>query len=267
MFLIFPLGNVPKIKKIALNTLFVGKNFVELPSVDSTNSFAQELLPTRPADGTVIFSSHQFAGRGQQGSSWLGAPGQNIALSVILYPYFLLADRAFSLSKVVALAVRDAVQHFLPDALVEVKWPNDILVNRRKIAGILLENQLQGNTLSSAIVGIGINVNQIDFPGTGYGQPTSLSAVAEHPFDLHTVLDEVLARLEQRYLGLRAGKIDRLEYDYLHALYGYQERICVEIQGIEMEVMPLGVDPQGRLVVEDGGKLRYFGLKEISFVI
>lgn len=250
-----------------MNTLFIGKNFVELPAVASTNTFALDLLSSRPADGTVIFTSNQFAGRGQQGSTWLGAPGDNIALSVILYPHFLLAARAFSLSKAVAVAVRDAVQVFLPDALVEVKWPNDILVQRRKIAGILLENQLQGSILSSSVVGIGLNVNQTDFSDTGYGRPTSLRAETGKGFLLQNVLDEVLAQLERRYLALRAGRLDGLERDYLHALYGYQERIRVSIDGHIQEVMPMGVDPQGRLVVEDGGKFRYFGLKEITFVL
>lgn len=267
MFLIFPLGNGPKIKKFALNTLFVGKNFVELPAVDSTNSFALGLLASRPADGTVVYTAHQYAGRGQQGSAWLGAPGDNIALSVILYPHFLPAMQAFSLSKAIALAVRDTVQHFLPEALVEVKWPNDILVQRRKVAGILLENQLQGQALASAVVGIGLNVNQTDFDTPGYGSPTSLQAEAGQPFALPQVRDELLAQVERRYLALRAGRLDTLNHDYLHALYGYQERVPVRIDDQTLEVMPMGVDPQGRLIVDDGGKFRYFGLKEITFLL
>jgi BirA family transcriptional regulator, biotin operon repressor / biotin---[acetyl-CoA-carboxylase] ligase len=267
MLLIFPLGNDPKITKFTLNTLFVGKNFVELPAVDSTNTFALDLLASRPADGTVVYTAHQYAGRGQQGSAWLGAPGENIALSVILYPRFIQAMQAFSLSKVVALAVRDTVQHFLPEALVEVKWPNDILLRRRKVAGILLENQLQGNVLASAVVGIGLNVNQTDFSQGAYGMPTSLQAEAGRPFALDQVRDELLARLERRYLALRAGRVETLDHDYLHALYGYQELVPLRIDGEVVTRMPMGVDPQGRLIVEEGGKFRYFDLKEISFLL
>lgn len=250
-----------------MNTLFVGKNFVELPAVDSTNTFALALLESRPADGTVIYTRHQFAGRGQQGSAWLGAPGENIAVSIILYPTFIQATRAFVLSKAIAVAVRDTVQHFLPDSLVEVKWPNDVLVDRRKVAGILLENQLQGSLLASAVVGIGLNVNQAQFDDAAYGRPTSLRQHAGRGFVLQEVLDMLLSQFERRYLAIRAGRLDGLEHDYLHALYGYQEEVPVHIDGSDTHVMPMGVDAQGRLIVQQAGKLRHFNLKEIAFLL
>lgn len=248
-----------------MNTLFIGKNFVELPRVDSTNSFAAGLLDTGVPEGTVISAREQFAGRGQQGSPWLAEPGTNLALSIILYPHFLLPSQVFGLSKAVACALRDTVQHFVPGEEVLIKWPNDILLNKRKTAGILIENQLATSKVSSSIIGIGLNVNQVRFEDEGYGQPTSLHLEAGWAFQLEAVRDHLLAQLERRYMALRNSNWDGLEREYLHRLYGYQEDIEAVIDGELQKVVLIGVDTHGRLGVNVGGRLRYFGLKEISF--
>jgi BirA family biotin operon repressor/biotin-[acetyl-CoA-carboxylase] ligase len=248
-----------------LNTLFIGQNIIELAETESTNSYASGLLKVHPPDGTVVLAHSQKAGRGQQGNEWHSEPGKNLTLSLILYPAPLAATQIFLLNKLFSCALYDFLIEWLPDADVQIKWPNDLLVNRRKIAGMLLENQLSGSRINSTVAGFGINVNQTKFPEKDYRQATSMAQVAGHEFDLNEVLEDLLARIEARWLAMRAGRRDQIERDYLQNLFGYQEKIELEIGG-EIELRYLaGVDPHGRLALQKGQKLEYYNIKEVRF--
>lgn len=142
----------------------------------------------------------QTAGRGQRGNSWEAEPGKNITLSLILRPEQLPAMRQFELSEAVALAVADTVES-LGIGHVAVKWPNDIYVGDRKIAGILIENTLSGNLISRSIVGIGLNVNQREFHSDAPNPVSALQLTGRE----HNVEDLAL-RMVQRIL-------DRLSLD------------------------------------------------------
>lgn len=240
---------------------------MDLPSVESTNTFAALLLESRPADGTVVRAQHQTAGRGQQGSQWHVEPGQNLTFSLILYPQFLATRQVFLLNKLVAWALRNAVAALLPDQEVLVKWPNDLLVNRQKISGILIETNLEKDSIRAVIIGIGLNVNQVDFDPALHGTATSLALVAGHAFDPQTVLETVLQQIEAGYLALRAGRYETIEREYLQHLYAYQEDSLAEIDGVRRTIHVAGVDADGRLAVQDGGKLYFYGVKEIKFIL
>jgi BirA family transcriptional regulator, biotin operon repressor / biotin---[acetyl-CoA-carboxylase] ligase len=250
-----------------LNTLFIGKNFVELPAVDSTNSFAAALLSGRPADGTVVITQQQTAGRGQQGSHWHALPGLNLTFSLILFPDFFSLRQLFLLNKLVACALHDTLAALLPDAEVCIKWPNDVLVNRKKIAGILIETNLERDRIRSAIVGIGLNVNQPTFDLAMHGQATSMVLEGQRGFDVRVVLDRLLEHIEARYLAVRAGRAAETEHAYLQHLFAYQEDTLVEIDGLQRIAHVVGVDADGRLALQDGEKLYFYGVKEIKFIL
>jgi BirA family transcriptional regulator, biotin operon repressor / biotin---[acetyl-CoA-carboxylase] ligase len=250
-----------------LDTLFIGKNFVELPSVDSTNTFAATLLASRPVDGTVVFAQQQTAGRGQQGSQWHAEQGLNLTFSIILYPYFLSARQIFLLNKLVTCALRDVVAGYLPEAEVMIKWPNDLLVDRKKISGILIETSIEQDRLRSAIIGIGLNLNQTTFEADLHGQATSLAVLTGQQWDQRAVLNNVLQHVEARYLAIRAGRSAVTEHDYLKYLFAYQEDTLLEIAGEKRLTHIVGVDADGRLAVQEGGKLYFYGVKEIKFVL
>ncbi len=235
--------------------------------MDSTNTFAASLLDSRPVDGTVVFAQHQSEGRGQQGSRWHAEQGLNLTFSIILFPDFLAARQIFLLNKLVTCALRDVVAAYLPDAQVLIKWPNDLLVNRKKISGILIETSLEQDRLRSAIIGIGLNVNQLSFESGLHGRATSLAAEAGKTFDIRAVLDKLLEHVEARYLAIRAGRSATTEHDYLQHLYAYQEDSMVEIAGERKSAHIVGVDADGRLAVQDGGKLYFYGVKEIKFCL
>ena len=125
----------------------------------STNDQAFMLLKTiNPVEGTVIYADFQKAGRGQKDNKWESEKGKNLLLSIILYPTSIRPEDQFYLSMAVSLGICDFIDSFFPGS--KIKWPNDIYINDDKIAGILIENSVMGETIESTIAGIGININQ-----------------------------------------------------------------------------------------------------------
>ncbi|GAB4414100.1 MAG: hypothetical protein OHK0039_21640 [Bacteroidia bacterium] len=248
-------------------THFTGKNLLYYPELPSTNSLAMQLLDQPVADGTVVRTGHQTAGRGQRGNQWLVEPRRNLTLSVIYYPHNLAAQHAFLLSKVAALAVRDCVAACCPAARAEIKWPNDILLGRRKVAGILIETQLAGSRVQGAALGIGLNVNQLQFPAGLATPATSLALALGHALDLEGVADRLYALLESYYLRLRSGAYDGLDRSYLAHLYGYQEPVAVRIGERQGRYLLAGIDRTGRMALSIDGRLQLFDIKEAQIVI
>ncbi|MEM6763719.1 MAG: biotin--[acetyl-CoA-carboxylase] ligase [Bacteroidota bacterium] len=246
-------------------TLFTGKNFIELAEIDSTNVAAIKLLDTDLPEGTVIWAHKQTAGKGQRGNSWFSEEGKNLTFSLIYYPTFLPLKDVFSLSKAACLGVRAAIQYFMPDALVQVKWPNDVRINHRKVAGILIENQLTAALLKSTVIGIGANVNQLLFPASVQATATSMKAHTGKNYDREEVLTEMLHQIESRYLRVRERGSQALDQEYYQHLYGFREWIHVSKEGKEMLAQVIAVEPSGDILMEIEGRQRTFGLKEISF--
>ena len=246
------------------NTLFMGQQLFFLPVCKSTNSEAQQLLLKNEAtEGCVVLTDEQTQGRGQRGNSWEAAPGKNITLSVILSPVFLAVRHQFYLNMAVSLAVLDLL-HEQGLEQARVKWPNDLYFEDRKLGGILIENTVTSQSIQHSIVGIGLNVNQLHF---GIGTATSLAAEVGTQLDVKRLVNRLLELLEKRYLELRSGRIDKLKYEYLQALYRYQEEHGYLIGTEEIQGRIMGVDEDGRLALEIDGGLRYFGFKEITYII
>ncbi len=248
--------------KIPASTLFVGKKLVYVPECHSTNTLSAELSQRGSvAEGTLVITSNQFSGRGQRGNQWISEPGKNLTFSLILKPTFLKPDQQFRLTQVVSLAVADYARGRTHHD-VKIKWPNDVLINNRKVCGILIENSISGETIQTSIVGVGININQIEFQGNN---GTSLKNETGLDFDLQHELNELLHCMEVRYLQLRDGKIEKLSAEYLQRLYRIGERHTFRIENDEKQGVIEGVDPRGRLVVLIDDVKHYFDLKEISF--
>ena len=174
--------------------------------VASTNSDPLVLAADAP-HGLTVAARSQTAGRGQRGNVWESAPGMNLSFSTVIRPQHIEASRQFVLSMAVALAVARVVRDELPDCLsdrVRVKWPNDIYVGDRKIAGILIENTLTGRRINKLVAGVGLNVNQQEFVSDA-PNPVSLCMLSgrEHELDglLRRVSDAIVAACEQADAG------------------------------------------------------------------
>lgn len=247
--------------------LFTGKNLIELPEIPSTNNYAAGLLGNNPPEGTVILTWDQTSGRGQQGNTWVSSAGKNLTVSVIYYPSSLTADRMFQLSKAVSLAVRETVENFLPLADVQVKWPNDILLNQKKVAGILIENQLEGARIKNSVIGIGLNINQLDFPPEIQHSATSIIQHLKTKLNLDQVLEVLLDRLEYWYLMIQEQRHELINRSYLNNLYGYQSEVMIRMNDHEYLASVAGIDPGGKIAIQYEQQLHYFNFKEITFII
>lgn len=248
-------------------TLFIGNNFINLSAVGSTNTYAQSKLVENPPEGTAYFTSNQTQGRGQKGNSWQAAPGQNIAVSIVLFPKFLPIKDMFYLSKITSLAVQACIQSFLPEQLVNIKWPNDTLVGNKKLAGILIENQIDQNGIKSSILGIGINVNQVFFSPAIQHSAGSLRQYIKSDLDIQTVCQRLFEELERWYLLLKSGNKAKIDQQYYQHLYGYQEEVEIIHNDEHKTVILTGVLSDGRLATQQGNEVNYYDIKEISFVL
>ncbi|MEH0154376.1 biotin--[acetyl-CoA-carboxylase] ligase [Limibacter armeniacum] len=251
------------------NTLFVGKKVVYLPTCLSTNTEAVNLAVSgNIPEGTVVYTSDQTAGRGQRGNGWESAPDKNLTLSLVLYPKFLLAREQFKLNMAISLAIHDCIGH-ATGIYPKVKWPNDIYVKEEKLTGILIENYLKGHHINYSVIGIGLNVNQVDFSTP---TATSIANMTGKQFNLYRLMESLLENIEKRYLQLKAGKDDLLKTEYLQALFWYQEEhtfaeACPDGSFNEFTGVILGVDPHGKLVLKTPWGFKEYGFKEVKFMI
>lgn len=229
---------------------------------------AEKNLP----EGAVVITPSQGQGRGQRGTVWTSEPGKNLTLSILLKPAFLRPDEQFNLSKALALGVVEFVIGCLSpfdgskgeDA--RIKWPNDIYIGKRKVAGILIENTVNGNSLSHSIVGIGMNVNQEEFPDE-LPNPTSLKQAAGKEFDLESCFEVLCSAIERRYLQLR-NQPKEIDSDYLKVLYRMGEWTGYIYKGESIHAKINGVSKTGKLFLEKDDKIVLeCDIKELEFVL
>lgn len=240
---------------------------LHLEETESTNTYALNLLSkNKPSEGTVVSTLNQTAGRGQVGSNWFSEPGKNIAISVILYPVFLPVRDQFLLNQAISLAVFGFVSRFIPSG-VKIKWPNDILVNEKKIAGILIQNTLTNTAFQSSIAGIGINVNQILFR-EDIPNPTSLKIETGKESDINLLIGLLCEDIEKQYLRLRSGRYALPQQEYLENLYRFGQPSMYQRTDTQkvFQGRITGLEPSGKLIVEQGGLPRSYSLKEIKFL-
>ena len=139
--------------KFFAKTLFLGKKVVFLPQCHSTNDhLAQLARDSKEPEGLTLYADQQSDGKGQRGNVWVSEPGKNILLSILLRPKFLLLQKQHYLNLITGLALIDVLNQEASD--VVLKWPNDVYVGEKKIAGILIENNSRGNAIESSIIGV-----------------------------------------------------------------------------------------------------------------
>jgi BirA family transcriptional regulator, biotin operon repressor / biotin---[acetyl-CoA-carboxylase] ligase len=235
-----------------METLFIGKKTIFLSESESTNSYAIDLLKNvNLHEGTVVQAARQTAGRGQRGNAWLTQSDCNLTASVILKPGFLELKRQFFLYKIAALACREAIDTILEGAGCEVriKWPNDILVNGRKIAGILIENNVSERGINWTVIGIGVNVNQETFEGLPHA--CSLKQITGRDYETASLLTLICSRLEHEYLALKAKKYDLLSRKYMTHLFGLSATREFIFENSRRNLLVKGVSETGLLHLQD----------------
>ena len=246
-------------------------SIVHLLEVDSTNRYVRDeaaaLWQNRGiSDFVVVTAGHQTAGRGQRGNTWNSNAGENLLFSILVRPGETLeVSRQILLSQAVALSIHDAMKCYGIDTLL--KWPNDIYAGNRKLAGILLELDYSGAFVEQAIIGIGLNVNQENFPPMDR-TPVSMKMLRKRDFILDDVLATILDLFEHYYTEMRLGNRDAIAAEYKRVLLGMDERRTF-IDGVgRFDAVIQDIESDGHLILRrnDGSTGRY-AFKEVEMVI
>lgn len=237
---------------------------IHLAETPSTNETLTRLCEQGPVtDFTVIQADYQSAGKGQRGNHWEAEPGRNLLFSFVFHPSFLEARQQFLLSKMVALAMKEAL-----DELTEgicIKWPNDIYWHDRKLAGILIENVLGGMFVDQCIVGIGLNVNQLEFRSDA-PNPVSLHQILGEETPRGALLDAFMNRVQRYYGMLQRGETEEISRRYFEALY----RTDAMYPYLDAHGPFLGritdVEEDGHLrITDEMGGVRRYAFKEVKY--
>lgn len=243
------------------------------PSVDiivvdetaSTNNYATRLLREKDApEGTLVLTFRQTNGRGQASNSWESQDNLNLTFSLVLRPHFLPAPSQFLISQAVSLGM----VHYLDNLVqgVTIKWPNDILVSGKKLAGILIEHAVMGSSIAWSVAGIGLNVNQMDYQEY-VPQAVSLKMLTDKDFDLHDVLNGLTGSILAWYERLYAANCDLIQAEYYRWLFRMGQWWTYRAEGQIFEARIIGTDLYGRLLLEErSGETKAWPFKGVEMV-
>jgi len=240
-------------------------HIVKVDATESTNTFLKEMCQQNSLENfTIVITDEQTNGRGQMHASWQSEKGKNLTFSVLIRIYDLKIDQQFYISKVISLAIYDVLSDLLPSK-ISVKWPNDILSANQKICGVLIENSVKKTRINHSIVGIGLNVNQIEFENLP--NATSMKLVSNTNFDLDVVLQKIIKSIQKYTAILNANDFDLIDSLYLNHLYKFNKPSMFKNPSGKFMGKIVGVSLQGKLQVElENETIREFDLKRIEFV-
>ncbi|MDD4214026.1 MAG: biotin--[acetyl-CoA-carboxylase] ligase [Bacteroidales bacterium] len=221
-----------------------------LEETDSTNNHAEKLIESGAVNEPLcIITNNQISGKGQGKNVWLSEPGKNLTFSIVCFPDFLPATQQFYLNKAVALSALDLLRKMLPQQSISIKWPNDIFIENKKAAGILIKLCVQENLIKYAIIGIGMNVNQQQFPSE-LSSAVSLINYLNRETNLKEALEKFLTLFDVRYSQLRQGKKAPVDNDYRNALYKLGRTNLFEYDGKQVHAKLKGVNEYGWIQLE-----------------
>ena len=231
--------------------------------IDSTNKKAKELAAAGAVHGTLVTADAQQAGIGRRGRSWSSEKEAGIYMSMLLRPE-VATDKASMLTLVAALAVEKAIAETL-DCQPMIKWPNDIVLNKKKICGILTEMALKGTEIDYVVIGIGINVNNKSFPEEIVQTASSLSLELGNEIDREMLINEVWKWFTVYYEQfLQREDLSSIKAEYESALINKNEKVKVLDPLGEYIGIAKGITNIGELIVDTEGELQYVSSGEVS---
>jgi BirA family biotin operon repressor/biotin-[acetyl-CoA-carboxylase] ligase len=246
---------------------FTDTELIELKSTESTNLYTLDLLKSRALkEGSIVYTQEQTGGKGQGNNRWESEPGKNLTATIALYPGFLKPEEQFMLTKVVSLSVCSVLDNYELPSRAMIKWPNDIYINEGKIAGILINNDITGNSISQSIAGLGLNINQESFGENAPGA-VSLKNLTGIEYEVKKILTEWHNSMEHWYESLMKPDFKTLDEAYLERLYRLNQPAEFIIRGKRMEATILGLAEYGMLLLKDNSGKQYIcALQEVVFV-
>lgn len=237
--------------------------FKILDTVDSTNNYAMARVQAGMAShGMAWFAHEQTAGKGQRGKGWETQPGKNIAMSIVFQPEFLDTRQQFYLSATIALVCFEFFSGYAGDE-TKIKWPNDLFWRDRKAGGVLIENVFHGKKWKWAIVGIGININQVNFD-KAVKNPVSLKQITGKEFDTVALAKELYALLMKKIPELSVKSFDKILEEYNTHLYKLNKNVLLKKENTIFETVIKAVSAEGKLLTVDAAD-REFDFGEVEW--
>ena len=238
---------------------------IKLDAIDSTNDFLKGLSSKQDLQNyTVISAENQLNGKGQMGSKWHSESGKNLIMSVLVKDYLLDNDSFFNLNIVASLAVIRVLESYtIPE--LSIKWPNDIMSANKKIGGILIENSLKGDGTITSIVGLGLNINQIQYDNLP--RASSLAIICNTFFDKEEILFKIVSRMEEMISIYKENETSLWE-EYSNNLFkigiptAFSDENDINFMGIIMGVSSIG---KLQIQLEDDSICEY-NLKEVQML-
>lgn len=242
-----------------VDTKWAGKNVIYYDETDSTNNRAKEAGNNKEPHGTLFVADMQMAGKGRRGRVWKSPSGSSIYMTILLYPD-IPPVKAPQLTLIMAIAVAEGIRE-VTGLETKIKWPNDIVVNGKKICGILTEMSTEIDYINHVVIGIGINVNMESFPEDIAKTATSLRIEAGKEFRRFELIAAIMEHFEKAYEAVcEAGSLEPIMEDYNRLLVNCGRRVRVLEPEHEYDALALGIDKTGELQVEceDGSRKSVF---------
>ena len=240
-------------------------NIIKLSAINSTNEYLKKLCATRYVENfTVVITDNQTGGKGQMGSVWEVQPGKNLTFSVLIKDLLLGVNEIFNLNVAVAVSILNALKKTGINNL-SVKWPNDILAGNKKVGGVLIENSIKNDGEIFSVIGIGINVNQLNFNNIPKASSLALATGKEH--DVYALLDEVVTHLKQNVSRVLNKDTAVLWQSYHNNLYKAGVPMPFESFGKRFMGIIKGVAEDGGLLVQlEDDTIKKFRIKELQLL-
>lgn len=241
-------------------------NIIKLNATESTNSFLKELLLTQNVDNfTIVITENQTKGKGQIGAVWDSESGKNLTFSLLVKDFVVDASSVFILNTLISISLIKALEKFKINDL-SIKWPNDILSERKKISGILIENIFKGSSEIISVIGIGLNVNQMQFENLP--QASSLAILNGKEFDKELILEEILLQIQLHYKLIINGKKKDFWKEYHNYLFKrHIPSVFLDVFNHQFMGIIKGVSEIGKLqVMLEDDSIQEFNIKEIKML-
>ncbi|QQS37728.1 MAG: biotin--[acetyl-CoA-carboxylase] ligase [Ignavibacteriales bacterium] len=247
---------------IKLNTEIIGRNFIYAEELDSTNSLLLVKNKKQNIDGTVALAEKQVKGKGRKDRVWYSAKGLNLTFSVLFSNEDLISHNINLINFSAALAVAVSIEN-LYQLKTELKWPNDVLINKKKVAGILLESTSQGNKIERLVVGIGVNVNQTLFQGSFNIEPTSIKTETGQNIEREKFLAEILNNFEE-FIDLIPEKSEIILKDWKSRCDMIGEKISITEGDATRYGIFEDIDENGFLLLKVKNKIEKIHFGDVS---
>jgi len=244
-------------------------DILKYKELESTNIEAIRLYQEGKArNGLVVLAEAQSDGKGYGNSRWESEPGKNLTFSILFKSSFIEPSKQFAITQLISLSLWEVLTSILRKKQVSVKWPNDIYVENRKIAGILIQNFIKGNNIDMAVIGIGLNASQKRFFSDA-PNPTSIIIESGMECPHNNLLDDILETFNHNIEKYQSPEsFDDLTKRYLKNLYRFGDNAIYKDKNGMFQAAISGISEYGHLILTDtGGRQRSYGFKEVEFII